>query len=74
MLIPRVVALKQRVESLESSITVLEQLHKKVDENEQYNRRTCLRILNVPLPENDGRENCENKIYLISDDIRIFFR
>ena len=55
-------------------MTVLEQLHKKVDENEQYNRRTCLRILNVPLPGNDGRENCENEIYLISDDIRIFFR
>ena len=69
VLIPSVVALEQRVESLESSIAVLENLHRRVDENEQYSRRTCLRILNVPLPENDGRENCENKMKQIMNDM-----
>ena len=69
VLIPRVIALERRVESLESSMVVLEHLHKKVDENEQYSRRTCLRILNVPLPKNDGKENYENKMKQIMNDM-----
>ena len=59
----------RRVESLESSMVVLEHLHKKVDENEQYSRHTCLRILNVPLPKNDGKETCENKMKQIMNDM-----
>ena len=42
-------ALEQNIESLESSMVVLEHLHKKRNENEQYSRRACLRIVNVPL-------------------------
>ena len=44
-LISRVDTLEQRVESLESSMVVLEHLHKKSDENEQYSRRVS------PLPK-----------------------
>ena len=69
MLIPRVIALEQMVESLESSMAVLEHLHKRVDKNEQYRRRACLRILNVPLPENDERENCQNKMKQVMNDM-----
>ena len=69
VLIPRVVALEQNVESLERSMEVLEHLHIQIDENEQYSRHTCLRILNGPLPEKDGRENCENKSKLIMNDM-----
>ena len=68
-LISRVDALEQKVESLESSMVVLEHLHKKTDENEQYSRRACLRIVNVPLPKKGGKENCEGKVKQIMKDM-----
>eukprot|EP00112_Aurelia_sp_Birch-Aquarium-sp1_P024097 Seg746.3 transcript_id=Seg746.3/GoldUCD/mRNA.D3Y31 product="hypothetical protein" protein_id=Seg746.3/GoldUCD/D3Y31 len=68
-LVSRVDALEQRVESLESSMVVLEHLHKKTDENEQYSRRSCLRIVNVPLPKQGGKEDCEKKVKQIMKDM-----
>eukprot|EP00795_Rhopilema_esculentum_P007463 gene7463-13234_t len=61
-LISRVETLEKRVVSLESFMVVLEHLHKKSDENEQYRKRSCLRIVNVPLPKQGGKEDCEKKV------------
>eukprot|EP00795_Rhopilema_esculentum_P009859 gene9859-18444_t len=50
-------------------MVVLEHLHKKSDENEQDSRCSCLRIVNVPLPKQGGKENCEKKVKQIMKDI-----
>ena len=50
-------------------MVVLEHLHKKTDENEQYSRPACLRVVNVPLPKKGGKENCEKKVKQIMKDM-----
>ena len=68
-LISRVDTLEQRVVSLESSMVVLEHLYRVSDENEQYSRRSCLRIVNVLLPKQGGKEDCEKKAKQIMKDM-----
>ena len=59
-----------RIEALESKIlimeNVIEKLQKNVEANEQYSRRTSLRILNIPLPqsnlEHETADDCLDKV------------
>ena len=58
----RINQLEQKVDALESALVVVDHLHRKIDDNEQYSRRVCLRFDNVPLPENGHKEDCAKKI------------
>ena len=54
----------RRIEALESEVAVLKNavnlLSQKCDSNEQYSRRSSLRINNIPLPNEGGRESAED--------------
>ena len=52
----------RKIELLESRIAILEKkvLAQKSDDNEQYSRRSSLRINNIPLPEGNKKETSEN--------------
>ena len=66
----RIDQLEQKVDALESALVVVDHLHRKIDDNEQYSRRVCLRFDNVPLPENGGdKEDCAKKIGEIMNEI-----
>eukprot|EP00794_Sanderia_malayensis_P002533 gene2533-biopygen1394 len=47
----------------------MEKLEAKLEETEQYSRRTCLRFDNIELPENGGKEDCMVKIGKILEDL-----
>ena len=58
----------KRIEILESPVAIMEntinRLADNIDSNEQYSRRTSLRVLNIPLPsmeEDDGVDEIEEE-------------
>ena len=54
----------RRIEALVSEVVVLKNvvnlLSQECDSNEQYSRRSSLRINNIPLPNEGGRESAED--------------
>ena len=60
----------KKIEILESKVAVLENtvklLSSKCDNNEQYSRRTSVRINNIPLPD-DGNETAEEVFDKVKD-------
>ena len=75
----RIVVLENKIaqiEILEAKIAVLENnnvlLERKIDDNEQYSRRTSLRINGIPLPENGVKEpgdDCLEKVKNVLKDL-----
>ena len=47
-----------RVNVLESKLAVLGARDARIDENEQYSRRFCLRFNGIPLPKEGNKEDC----------------
>ena len=74
----RIVQLEVKVKKfdlLEARVAILENnnkvLERKIDDNEQYSRRSCLRINGIPLPEN-GKETgdvCLDKVRTVLKDL-----
>ena len=58
----RIIALENKSEMLEGKLCVIDRLDKRIDDGEQYSRRVCLRIDNIPLPDGGQRENCIEKV------------
>ena len=62
----------KKIELLESQVAVLQNsvklLLKKSDDNEQYSRRTSVRINHIPLPD-DGRESADEVMTKVKDII-----
>ena len=50
--------LQERVDVLESQLKVLEGLDRRIDEVEQYGRRTCLRFNNTQVSKDSSKEDC----------------
>ena len=55
-------ALEARVNVLESNLAVLGALDARIEENEQYSRRFCLRFNGIPLPKDGNKEDCVKKV------------
>ncbi len=55
--------LERRVDELEGLVKVIERLEERIDDSEQYSRRMCLRINGVPLPKDDKKEDCVEKVH-----------
>ena len=53
---------EERMEKLESELAVIDKLAERVDDAEQYSRRTCLRIYNMGLPARGEQEDCMKKV------------
>ena len=58
----RIIALENTIEMLEGKLCVVDRLDKRIDDGEQYSRRVCLRIDNIPLPDGGQKENCIEKV------------
>lgn len=66
---------KSRVEKLEGFNAVIKNtvnlLERKIDDNEQYNRRSSLRIVGIPLPQSGNEKSNESldKVKLVFNDL-----
>ena len=58
----KIKSLEDRIERLESSLAVVNRLEYRIDNEEQYSRRQCLRINNVELPGDEESEDCMQKV------------
>ncbi len=58
----RLNALEERVHVLESKLAVLGALDARIEENEQYGRRFCLRFHGIALPKDGKKEDCVKKV------------
>eukprot|EP00112_Aurelia_sp_Birch-Aquarium-sp1_P005341 Seg1603.18 transcript_id=Seg1603.18/GoldUCD/mRNA.D3Y31 product="hypothetical protein" protein_id=Seg1603.18/GoldUCD/D3Y31 len=58
----RLNALEECVHVLESKLAVLGALDARIEENEQYSRRFCLRFHGIALPKDGKREDCVKKV------------
>ena len=65
----KIQSLEARIEILESKCVLLEKLEFKLEETEQYSRRTCLRFDNIDLPEKGTKEDCMAKIGKVLQDL-----
>ena len=56
----KIKSLEEMVEKLETSLAVVNRLQYKIDNEEQYSRKQCLRINNVDLPgENESKDRMQ---------------
>jgi len=62
-------ALEARVDVLESKLAVLDALDARIEENEQYSRRFCLRFHGIPLPADGNKEDCVQKVADIMENM-----
>ena len=62
-------ALEARVNVLESNLAVLGALDARIEENEQYSRRFCLRFNGIPLPKDGNKEDCVKKVADIMENM-----
>ena len=64
-----------KIDVLESRIAVMERyiskLEKGVDDQEQYNRRLCLRIDGIDMEENETGEICLKKVKLVFKELKV---
>ena len=58
----KIKTLEERIERLESSLVVVNRLQYKIDNEEQYSRRQCLRLNNIDLPGEHESEDCMQKV------------
>ena len=65
----KIKSIEERIEKLESSLAVVQRMESKVDNEEQYSRRQCLRFNNVPLPEEHESKDCMEKIKDILEEL-----
>ena len=72
-LVAKIRSKDRRIEALESEVVVLKNvanlLSQKCDNNEQYSRRSSLRINNIPLPDEGGRESAEDVMVKVREVI-----
>eukprot|EP00112_Aurelia_sp_Birch-Aquarium-sp1_P001141 Seg1118.2 transcript_id=Seg1118.2/GoldUCD/mRNA.D3Y31 product="hypothetical protein" protein_id=Seg1118.2/GoldUCD/D3Y31 len=64
-----VVSLEERVKYLEERIEVMETLEHRIDDEEQYSRRQCLRINNIELPPQGEKEACMKEVEKVFRDL-----
>ena len=66
----RVQALEKKIEIYDAHFANLEQ---KLDDAEQYSRRSCLRIINIPLPEQEteSASECVEKVKEIIGSLKV---
>ena len=60
---------EERMEKLESELAVIDKLAERVDDAEQYSRRTCLRLYNMGLPARGEQEDCMKKVEKILEQM-----
>ena len=65
----KIKSLEERVEKEESSLTVVNKRQYKIDNEEQYSRRQCLRINSIDLPEENVSEDCKQKVHDILNEL-----
>ena len=58
----KIAALENKFDMLEGKMCVIDRLDKRIDDGEQYSRRVCLRIDNIPLPAGGEKEDCLEKV------------
>ena len=58
----RIAKLEEKVDILEGKFCPIDHLDKRLDDCEQYFRRTSLRINDIPLCKQDGKEDCIGKV------------
>ena len=69
--------LVDRVEALEGKLSIYEahltEMENRLENAEQYSRRSCLRIFGVPLPENgdETSKNCLTKVKQVFKDLEV---
>ena len=69
--------LEDQIEKLENKIALyeshMENLEIKIDDQEQYSRRSCLRILGIPLPTqgHESVETCMEKVQKVFDEMKV---
>ena len=69
--------LEDKIQTLESKLSVYEahmqDLEVKIDDNEQYSRRSCLRITGIPLPENgkESPQECTKKVIDVFAELEV---
>ena len=69
--------LEGRIQGLESKLSVYEahmqDLEVKADDNEQYSRRSCLRITGIPLPQNERKssQECVEKVMDVFEELEL---
>ena len=60
-----------RVKDLEIEITKMQTLERRIDDIEQYGRRLCVRIDNMPVGEKETSDDCLNKIVQLMNNMDI---
>ena len=69
--------LEDKIQGLESKLSVYEahmqDLEVKIDDNEQYSRRSCLRITGIQLPQNEkeSSEECTKKVMDVFAELEV---
>ena len=69
--------LEERIEKLEDKIALyeshMEKLETKIDDQEQYSRRSSLRIFGIPLPPqgHESVETCKEKVQKVFDEMKV---
>lgn len=58
----RVNLLEERFDIIESKLVSSEHREKRIDDDEQYSRSHCLRLLNIPLPPGGIKKDCLGKV------------
>ena len=58
----KIAALENKIDLLEGKMCVIDRLDKRIDDGEQYSRRVCLRIDNIPLPAGGEKKDCLEKV------------
>ena len=60
-----------RVKDLEVEITKMQTLERRIDDIEQYGRRLCVRIDNMPVGEKETSDDCLNKVVQLMNNMDI---
>ena len=65
----------EKIDILESRIAIMEryvsQLEKGVDDQEQYNRRLCLRIDGIEMEDDESGEKCLKKVKSVFNELKV---
>ena len=60
-----------RVKDLEVEISKMQTLERRIDDIEQYGRRLCVRIDNIPVGEKETSDDCLNKVVQLMSNMDI---
>ena len=67
----KITELTERVAALELEVTKVRAYERRIDDAEQYSRRLCLRIDNVPVDDKETSEECLNKVMHVIDNMDV---